>query len=73
MQRSQASDATGPAAGSFAAGQAVNDIATSQAVSYVVEVRVLETSDCSGLITLRTRFSLAQPHVSIRFKPLYSV
>lgn len=63
-QRSQASDPTGPAAGSFAAGQAFNDVATSQAVSYVVEVRVLEMLDCSGLIAL-PRFSWAQLHVSI--------
>lgn len=63
-QRSQASDATGPAGGSFAVGQAFNDVAISQAVSYVVEVRVLETLDCLGLIAL-PRFSLAQLHVSI--------
>ncbi|OJT03652.1 Polyporopepsin [Trametes pubescens] len=42
-QRSQASDAAGPAAGSFAVGQAFNDVATSQAVSYVVEVIVGST------------------------------
>ncbi|EIW53178.1 aspartic peptidase A1 [Trametes versicolor FP-101664 SS1] len=42
-QRSQASDATGPAGGSFAVGQAFNDVAISQAVSYVVEVLVGST------------------------------